>query len=221
VVAREPVTAPGVESTVDDRSARAAHERDQEMYIVQRYEAQPEDLVGDEEMPDVGAGEAFARGALARLVQWPRVCLELGAAHVDATAGGKCGAVSTHSRRRYAVEHVDASANPLHEILRKSDTHEITGPVGRQLIVHDVEHGVHVGLRLADGEPANAVAWPVAFRLDCAGCFSSYDRVDTPLDNGEKGLLGRLAVPEPFKLGPTTPQPSHTPLARIASLDFG
>jgi hypothetical protein len=54
VVARQPVTAPGVESTVDDRSARAAHERDQEMYIMQRDKAQPKDLVRDEEMADVG-----------------------------------------------------------------------------------------------------------------------------------------------------------------------
>ena len=65
VVAREPVAAPRVEGAGANRGARVAHQANEEMYIVQGEQAKPEDLVGDEEVADVGAGESAAGGAVA------------------------------------------------------------------------------------------------------------------------------------------------------------
>ena len=54
------------------------------------------------------------------------------------------------------------AAGALHEVLGEPDAHEVPWPVFGQLLVRDIEHGVHVGLRLAYREAPDAVAEPVA-----------------------------------------------------------
>src|SRR5688500_1275686 len=79
MVTGEPVAAPAVERAGANLGASPRHQRHEEMYIVQGEEAQPQDLIGHEEVPDVRAREARAGDAAARLVQRPRVGAELGA----------------------------------------------------------------------------------------------------------------------------------------------
>src|SRR5438552_12732133 len=56
-IAREPVARPRIEVAVFYRLPRITGERQQEMYIVQGEEAQPEYLVRDEKVADVGSAD--------------------------------------------------------------------------------------------------------------------------------------------------------------------
>src|SRR5262245_40844138 len=96
VVAIQPVLAPGGEASRRDRLARGAHQRHQKMYIVQGEQSQPEDLVGDEEVPDVRARESRTRDTVALLVQRPRVGSVLGALDVEPAGAGEDGTVAAH-----------------------------------------------------------------------------------------------------------------------------
>ena len=60
MIAGEPVTAPALERAGLNSSACVAHQRNEEMYIVEAQEAQAEDLFRDEQVADVGLGEAPA-----------------------------------------------------------------------------------------------------------------------------------------------------------------
>ena len=188
VVAREPVAAPRVDRSGADRVARVAHQADEEMYIVQGEQAQAEHLVGDVEVADVGAGESAARGALALVVERPRVGAELGALDVEAAVAREDGAVAAHARRCDAVEEIDAAEHALDEVLGKADAHEVARAVARELGVDDLEDAVHVGLGFADGESADAVADPVAGVADGAGGVAAEGRRGCRPGRWERGL---------------------------------
>ena len=65
MITLEPSLAPRIERSLGDGATHVAHERNQEMYIVQGKKMHAECLVRYEQMTDVGAGEALARRALA------------------------------------------------------------------------------------------------------------------------------------------------------------
>src|SRR5579871_2770670 len=111
-----------------------------------------EDLVGDEEMPDVRAAEALACGAIAAVVEWPLVRAILRPFDVESTVLGKRRAVAPHTSGRHAIEEVHATSHAFDEILRKSDAHEIAGTVRGQRVVDDLENPIHVVLGLTNGE---------------------------------------------------------------------
>src|ERR1700694_985804 len=95
------------------------------MYIVQGEEAEPQYLVRHEEMPDVRSAEAGARGAIAIRVKGARIGAELRALDVQSPVPRESGAVSSHPRRRNAVEEVNAPANPLDQIFGEADSHQV------------------------------------------------------------------------------------------------
>src|SRR5262249_35445963 len=149
VIAREPVAGPRVERPSADRSARVAHQTNEEMYIVQGEQAKAEDLVGGEEMPDVRARESRARRAVALVIQRLRIGAVLGAFDVETPIARECSAVATHSSGRDAIEQIHAAAHAFDEVFGKADAHEIAWAVARELTVQDLEDAVHVGLGFA------------------------------------------------------------------------
>src|SRR5688572_17172726 len=102
------------------------------MYIVQGEKSQPEDLVGHEQVPDVGTGEPGARRAPAHLVNGPWIGSQLRSPHVEPTGAGEGGAVPSHPRRRNAVEEVDAARDTLDEVLREPHAHQVSRVILRQ-----------------------------------------------------------------------------------------
>src|SRR5512140_565127 len=123
VVAGEPVAAPGADRAAADRVARVAHQADEEMYIVQGEQAQPEHLIRNEQMPEIAAGESRAGGAIAGLVERPRIGAKLGAFDVESAVARARSAVAPHTRCRDAREQVDAAQNAFDEILGKPNAH--------------------------------------------------------------------------------------------------
>src|SRR5437764_3324936 len=139
VVAREPIAAPRADRSGDDGGASVTHQANEEMYIVQRQQAKPEDLVRDEEVADVRSRKAAACGTVARAVQRTRIRAELGALDVEAAVAGKGGAVASHPRRRHAIKEIDAAEDTFHQIFRKPDSHQIARTVTRKLVVDNLE----------------------------------------------------------------------------------
>src|SRR2546428_4623507 len=136
------------------------------MYIVQGEEAQPEYLVRDEKVADVGSAESRASGAVAFRIEWSRIGAILGALDVQAPLAGEGGAISAHSSRSHAVEQVHASTNCFDQIFRESHSHQIARVRFWQRVVDDFDHLVHRVLFLADRESADSEAGPVVHRSD-------------------------------------------------------
>src|SRR6185369_17948318 len=116
----------------------------EEMYIVQREEAQPENLVGDEEVAYVCPREAPARGAIASLLDRARIGAVFGAFDVEPSVAGERGAVAPHAGGGHAVEEVDAAAYAFDEVFREAHSHEIARAIGGQGVVDGFEDAIHV-----------------------------------------------------------------------------
>src|SRR6266487_636057 len=72
-VAAPPLGSPPCEPARADGSLHFVREPNQVPHIVQRQEPQPQQLLRDEQVPEVAAREGSAGLAVARLVQGPRI----------------------------------------------------------------------------------------------------------------------------------------------------
>src|SRR3954469_21553742 len=108
------------ESPGANRLARSAHQANEEMYIVQGEQTQAENLVGDEEMSQVRAGESPAGGAVTVGVDRHVAPPVFGALDVHSAVGCEHGAVAAHPRRSHAIEEVDAPGDTLDQIFGKA-----------------------------------------------------------------------------------------------------
>src|ERR1700681_712294 len=124
-MARQPIARPRVDVTIPDRRPRLTGERQEEMYIVQGEEAEAEYLVRHEEMPDVRSAEPGAGGAIAFRIERARIGAELGALDVQPPIPREGGAIPPHARGCDAVEQIDAAPNPLDQVFRKADSHQV------------------------------------------------------------------------------------------------
>src|SRR6266478_8679982 len=113
------------------------------MYIVKGEEAEPEYLVRDEKVAEVGPAESRAGGAVTIRVEWPGIRAKLGALDVQPPVSREDRAIPPHPGRRHAVNQVNPSANRFDEILGKAYAHQITGMRFRKGLVHDLDHLVH------------------------------------------------------------------------------
>src|SRR5258705_11506504 len=110
-VTRQPVARPRLEIAFSNRLPRVAGERQEEMYIVQGEEAEPEDLIGDEEVPDIGSAESRADSAVAVAVEGPWIGAALGALDVEPAVAGEDRAIAAHTGGSEAIEQDDAAAH--------------------------------------------------------------------------------------------------------------
>src|SRR6266550_2950332 len=149
-VASQPVARPLVEIAALYRLPGIAGERQEEMYIVQGEEAQPEYLVGDEEVPDVRSAESRTGGAVTVDVEWPRIGAELGALDVESAVPGKDRSVPAHPGGCDAINEVDTAAYRLDEIFREAHAHQIPGVRFRESVIHHLDHLVHRFLFFSD-----------------------------------------------------------------------
>src|SRR5438105_429826 len=139
----EPFTCPRLNVSRDNGGPGAACQRQQEMYIVQREQAEAEYLVRDEQMAYVRAGEAGTRRAVTIFVHRPRIVAVPGVLDVHPADGCEHGAVASHSRGRDTIEEVDATRDGFDDVLRETDAHQVAGPVRRERRFRNVEHLVH------------------------------------------------------------------------------
>src|SRR5687768_10822685 len=187
------------------------------MYIVQGEEAQPEYLVGDEEVPDIGAAESYAGGAIAFRIERLRIGAELGALYVEPAIAGEDGAVPTHARGCHAVEQIDAAPDRLDQVFGEPDAHQVARMSLWQRVIHDLDDLVHGVFFLTDGKAADPESRPVVHLANHLRCFAPEVRVDPALHDGKECLVRALA---PLQLGETPRQPADAALARVSRRSF-
>src|SRR4029453_760939 len=98
------------------------------MYIVQRKQAEPQDLVRDVQVPEIRPRKAPAGHAIARLVDGPGIGAEIGTLDVEAARARERGSVTAHARGCDAVEKVHAAPYGFDQVLGESTTHEVSWP---------------------------------------------------------------------------------------------
>src|ERR1041384_828888 len=103
-VAAPPLGGPPCEPARADRSLHLVREPNQIPHIVQRQEPQPQQLLRDEQVPEVAAREGGAG-----LVQRPRILAVPGVADVHRAIVREGGAVAAVAGGRDAVEQIDAA----------------------------------------------------------------------------------------------------------------
>ena len=123
-------------------------------------------------------------------------------ADVDNAFGGVEHAVPGVAGRQHAVEHIDAAADALQNIFRRTDAHEVAGFVGGQYSSDQLGHGVHILHGFAHRQTADGVAF-AAEGGDRFGRGPAQIGVGAALHDGEKSL--RITV-----LRPGTVETLHT-----------
>src|SRR5258705_8225862 len=208
-VARQPIARPQLEIASSYRLPRIASERQKEMYIVQGEEAEPEDLVGDEEVPEIGSAESRAGSTVAVAVEGPRIGAELSALDVEPAVAGEDRAIPAHTGGSDAIDQVDAAPNRLDEVFGEAHPHQVAGVRFRERLVHDLEHLVHRVLFLADGQTSDSEPGPVVHLANRRRGFAAEVRVDASLHDGKK----RLSAFETLYLGQAPSEPADAALA--------
>ncbi len=120
------------------------------MEIVDRREPIPENLLGHEEVAQVGSGEAAAGMAGASFLDWRRVFAIDRLPDVYATVRRIQAAVSSKARRSDAVEGVDAALDALEQVLGLADAEQMPLLRLREKRDRPVEHVVHITLGSAE-----------------------------------------------------------------------
>src|SRR3546814_8493425 len=105
------------------------------------------------------AAVAFASGvAGAAFLDRARVVLVLRVADAHGTGAGEVVPVARVAGRHHAVEHVDATRDRFHQVLRPTDAHQVARAIAGQLRAGVFEHRVALGFGLAHGQAADRVA---------------------------------------------------------------
>ncbi len=125
------------------------------MDVVHGEEPRAERLAALHEVVEVRPRERRAGRAVAGRVERRVRLAVLAPREPHAPLPGERGALPRHRGRDHAVEQVDAARDPLDDVGRRPDAHEVAGPIpGEQLggARHDVGA---LGARVADGEAAD------------------------------------------------------------------
>ena len=102
------------------------------------------------------------------------VVLPFFVAHVHRPFVGEEHSVTAIASGHHTVEHIYATFDGLKDVLGRADTHQITGTVLGQDLVHHFDHVVHYLGGLSHSQPANrGTAIIVQLSQDVAYVFSS------------------------------------------------
>src|SRR5215208_1437525 len=155
VIAAQNVGAQLVELATPDRCADLVDEPDDEALVVDGAQRGRQDLLGLEQMVQVGAGVVRAGVAVAVRVDRAEVAPEAGVGDVEATRSRIHSRVAGYARRRHAVEGVSAGRHGVEKVIGLADAQQMSRLVGGQLAGHPAHDGGEV---LLLERPTDAVA---------------------------------------------------------------
>ena len=128
-----------------------------------------------------------ARIAFAALFEYRMIVRMHRILHHEPSRPRHCHSVARHTRREYAVKHVNAVPHSREKVVRRPDAHEIARLVLRQQLHRIGENLLHQLMRLADTQPSDRISRQIEFR-----CLGSVPRtqiaVHAALHNTEKSL---------------------------------
>ena len=115
--------------------------------------------------------------------------------------------MTTYTCREDAVKHIDSASNPLDDIFRCTNSHEIVWFVLWESRFENIEDAVHIRLPFSDREPTNSDTWGIERCYICRR-FSSQIFINNTLNDSEKVLriesclLAFFFIFEPLLLTP-------------------
>jgi len=96
--------------------------------------------------------------------------------------------VASIASRHHAIEHVDSPRDPLEQIDRAANPHQVPRLVRGEGRGRDIQDAIHFFRRLADAQAADGVA--IKTDLDqLLGALASQIGIEPPLDNRKLGLI--------------------------------
>ena len=152
-------------------------------------EAVRQQLLGPEQMRQIGPREPGAEEARAVVLDRRWIIEEASVADVQPTARDPQLAVPRDPRREHAVEQVDAAVDRLEEVRRRAEPHQVSRPwvVGQERD-RDVERRVALRRGLIAGQSADADAIERQRGDEARRCLAQR-RVQPALDDAEQRLV--------------------------------
>src|SRR5260221_2001946 len=147
----------GWERAVNDGGAHFRHQSEQHVEIVQAEELVGQDFSGLDQMPNVSAGKVSAGVAGTTFFKGGGIACVLEIAHVDAPAPGQRGTVAGYPSRQNAVKNIDAACDPIDEVFRAANTHQIAWLPCREQGNSLFEGREHLRFSFSDGQPTNSI----------------------------------------------------------------
>ena len=123
--------------------------------VVNRVQHRAENFTRFVEVMQVGAAEVFAGVARATLIERAMIVTHLRVLQLDVAEAGEEPTVTRVTRGHHTVEHVDAALHGVHQIFRRTDTHQVVRLVRRQARPDKVEDAMHVLFRFTNREAAD------------------------------------------------------------------
>ena len=148
----------GFKRPIGNVDAHLLHQPNQRAQVVDGEQRTSEQFLGHDQVTDVGAREGFAGVAVAGVVNGTGVAGEVCVHHVEAAFGRERGMVTREAGGEDAIEDVHAAGDAVDQVFGSPDAHQVARLVFGQEGSHHVEHVVHFGFRLADGETAEGDA---------------------------------------------------------------
>src|SRR5690606_18003757 len=113
------------QSVLPDRFPDPLHQAGQKIEVVIRGQSEAENLVGFDEMADIGPRVTPARVASALRIQGRKIPGIPGVSHHQSPLAGHGGAVSGDPGGEHAVKHVDSADDSLDQGIGRSHPHQI------------------------------------------------------------------------------------------------
>lgn len=85
------------------------------------------------EVMEISSRKIFAGITSTVIRQWSEVPSIFGIGYFDISTRSKCLSMSSQSRRQYTIKHIKSLLNSMSNILRSSDSHQISRLICRQL----------------------------------------------------------------------------------------
>ena len=128
------------------------------MQIMLRHQHRAQYLARPDQVMDISAGPCCAHRTCALVVNRPLVFGKFRIADVDGAVVGKGLPIAARAGGQDAIEHVDAAFNRAHQIVGLAHTHQITWPVGGQLVGRIIEATKHRLLPFTHRKAAHGIA---------------------------------------------------------------
>src|SRR5688572_14140384 len=167
------------------------------MEVVQRRQGGAQHLSGHHEMTERAAAEPPPCRARTRLLDWTRITGMAGVADHELAFAREKHAIAAVARGEDAIEEVISHAHEAKQIIRRSDTHEIPGPVRGQTRDRRGRDLARALGRLADAEPTDGIAIE-AEADELGGAARAQGLVEPALHDAEKRRVrasSRIATP--------------------------
>ena len=129
-----------------DGVANVVHQADHELHVVDGAQGAGQELVGLEQVVDVGTGVVLRDVAAELLVDSGEVALEAGGGEVHTAVEGIDAAAAAQAGGRHAVEGIGAGLNRGEEIVGLRDAQQVTRLGSGQLVADPTDDGAQVFL---------------------------------------------------------------------------